>query len=229
MKARTEAERNKPKIAKTEYKILTQEELLEECKETEKENLQSLEKFKRMELEKKRVRPTKGTTYTGPIIRYHSLSMPLVQDEGKLIREIPTTDETATSSDDKKRTTRRSRMAASDAAKASERNRCERTFITIKDDIDNKVFNSIFPQRQPIKRRPYMRCCISGLPARYIDPGTNSPYYGRFEFKIIREGYYNLLESRAAQSNDPKVHAFVAWRKRMKELKAKKAAAKLNE
>lgn len=204
---------------------MTQEELLEECKETEKENLQSLEKFKKMELEKKRVRPTKGTTYTGPIIRYHSMSMPIVQDEGKLIREITTPDEVGIS-EDKKRTTRRSRMAASDAAKASEKNRCERTFITIKDDIDNKVFNSLFPQRQPTRKR-VEKCSVSGLPARYFDPVSRCPYYGKFEFKIIREGYYHLLEYKANKYNDPEIVPWANWRKKMKEQRAKKIA-KLN-
>lgn len=38
-----------------------------------------VEKFKQMEIEKKKTRPTKRT-YSGPIIRYHSLSMPLMEE-----------------------------------------------------------------------------------------------------------------------------------------------------
>lgn len=81
LKIRSEAEKIKPKIVKIDEKMPTQEELLEEAAQTEKENLKSLEKFRRMELEKKKVRPTKGSTYTGAIIRYHSVSMPVVSDE----------------------------------------------------------------------------------------------------------------------------------------------------
>lgn len=38
-----------------------------------------IEKFKQMEIEKKKTRPTKRN-YVGPIIRYHSLSMPLIEE-----------------------------------------------------------------------------------------------------------------------------------------------------
>lgn len=58
---------------------LTQEELLEEAKITELENLKSLETFQRLELEKKKVKSLKHT-YTGPMIRYHSVTMPLIED-----------------------------------------------------------------------------------------------------------------------------------------------------
>lgn len=37
------------------------------------------EKFKQMEIEKKKTRPTKRV-YAGPTIRYHSLSMPLIEE-----------------------------------------------------------------------------------------------------------------------------------------------------
>lgn len=80
LKARHEAEKNKPKTIKTDDYIPTQEELLEEATITEKENLKSLEKFRRMELEKKKVRPTKNSQFIGPIIRYHSMSMPVVEE-----------------------------------------------------------------------------------------------------------------------------------------------------
>lgn len=40
-----------------------------------------VEKFKQMEIEKKKTRPTKRV-FAGPMIRYHSLAMPLL-DENK--------------------------------------------------------------------------------------------------------------------------------------------------
>lgn len=78
LKIRDEAEKLKPKTVKVDERMPTQEELLEEANQTEKENIKSLEKFRRMELEKKKVRPTKGTSYTGPIIRYHSGNLMLI-------------------------------------------------------------------------------------------------------------------------------------------------------
>lgn len=212
LKARHEAERMKPKLAKNDDPIPTQEELLEEAIQTEKENILSLEKFRRMELEKKKVRPTKGTTYVGPIIRYQSVSMPVVQDEQK-VKETPEEHEAA------KRTTRRSRMAASDAAKAAEKQRCERTFISFNDDINNKVFDSFFPSN-PRKRRRDQRCPVTGLPAKYFDPVTQLPYHNIMAFKILRESYYQMVETKGDQ-NDPETAAWLTWRKKWKESRAK--------
>lgn len=100
IKQRVEAEKRKPKVVRVEEYIPTQEELLEEAEITEKENIKSLgkaatffsfdcagcalmsliaEKFRKMELEKKKTRPTKRV-FTGPTIRYQSLTMPLVEE-----------------------------------------------------------------------------------------------------------------------------------------------------
>ncbi|KFM74289.1 Vacuolar protein sorting-associated protein 72-like protein, partial [Stegodyphus mimosarum] len=63
---------------KTQGNVLTQKELLEEAKLTEIENLKSLEMFQRLELEKKKNKATKKT-FTGPMIRYHSVAMPSIE------------------------------------------------------------------------------------------------------------------------------------------------------
>ncbi|GBL78031.1 Vacuolar protein sorting-associated protein 72 [Araneus ventricosus] len=57
---------------------MTQEQLLEEAKVTELKNLKSLEMFQRLELEKKKTKLIKRT-YTGPMIRYHSVAMPMIE------------------------------------------------------------------------------------------------------------------------------------------------------
>lgn len=215
LKARHEAERMKPKQIKNDDPLPTQEELLEEAAQTEKENLLSLEKFRRMELEKKKVRPTKGTTYQGPIIRYHSTSMPIIQDEQKA-KEVP-----EEISEETKRTTRRSRMAASDAAKVAEKTRCERTFVSFIDDINNKVFDSIFPSNAKRPRRDQF-CAVTRLPAKYFDPVTKLPYHNIMAFKILRESYYQMLESKSDQNEEDTV-AWLAWRKQWKESRAKAA------
>ncbi|GFY69770.1 vacuolar protein sorting-associated protein 72 homolog [Trichonephila inaurata madagascariensis] len=57
---------------------MTQEQLLEEAKITELKNLKSLEMFQRLELEKKKKKLIKRN-YTGPMIRYHSVAMPIIE------------------------------------------------------------------------------------------------------------------------------------------------------
>ncbi|CAG9787120.1 unnamed protein product [Diatraea saccharalis] len=74
IKIRSELKKKKPK--KVEEKMPTQEELLEEAILTEKENLKSLERFEQIEMERKKIRPTKKTI-TGPVIRYHSFAVPV--------------------------------------------------------------------------------------------------------------------------------------------------------
>ncbi|KAL3277140.1 hypothetical protein HHI36_012494 [Cryptolaemus montrouzieri] len=55
------------------------EELLEEAKITEIENLKSLEKYQKLESEKKTKRITKRVN-TGPVIEYRSMRMPLIEE-----------------------------------------------------------------------------------------------------------------------------------------------------
>lgn len=81
-----------------------------------------------MELEKKKIRPTKKSS-TGVMIRYHSTSMPIIDDK----------------------------MDVDMSADDTNNDRCERTFITIENDIDNKVFNSIFKLEQ--KKAPSISLC----------------------------------------------------------------------
>ena len=71
--------RKKPKRVEVEEHIFTQEELLAESKETEIENLKSLEKYQKLENERKTKHVVKKAL-TCPMIRYHSVRMPLVED-----------------------------------------------------------------------------------------------------------------------------------------------------
>merc|ERR1719193_1365494 len=65
----------------TAVRRLTQEELLEEAKETEKQNLISLHEFQKLELEKKKAARFSKLIRTGPQILFHSLTMPIVEME----------------------------------------------------------------------------------------------------------------------------------------------------
>ena len=74
--------KKKAKTTKKVVRELTQEEKLQEAKDTEKLNIESLKKYEQMELENKRkaVRSTKRTVQ-GSYVRYRSVAMPLVQDD----------------------------------------------------------------------------------------------------------------------------------------------------
>lgn len=188
----------KRRVPKIEEYMPTQEELLEEVEITEKENLRSLEKFQKLELEKKKTRPTKRI-FTGPTIIYHSMSMPIVEDisppvntENSLKCEMP-------------RPTR-----------------CERTFVSFENDIDNKTFSNIFPMPNKRERRSKI-CAITRLPARYYDPITQLPYRNMQAFKIIREAYYQQLEEKGNTDN-PNVTKWLQWRKQVKEMRSRAAA-----
>lgn len=208
---RNEAEKLKIKSVKIDEKIPTQEELLKEAELTETENLKSLEKFRRMELEKKKVRPTKASTFTGPIIRYHSVSMPVVNDYPQLCVQ-----QQSDEIEEIKRTTRRSRLAANDASKTINKNRCERTFITFENDINNKIFDEIFPTSQKKQRKCRSQICpITNLSAKYFDPITQLPFNNIMSFKILRESYYQMLEVKADQT-DSDVLSWLQWRKKTK-------------
>ncbi|XP_023161644.2 vacuolar protein sorting-associated protein 72 homolog [Drosophila hydei] len=120
LKELDDARKRKKKKVRVEDYMPTQEELLAEAKLTEEENIKSLEKFQKMELEKKKTRPTKRV-FIGPTIRYHSLTMPV-------IRNMPT------------------RAAQPNDSTG----RCERTFVTFENDFNDKAFNAIFrPKRAP--------------------------------------------------------------------------------
>ncbi|XP_015114434.1 vacuolar protein sorting-associated protein 72 homolog [Diachasma alloeum] len=77
LRQRNEDQRRKVKVRRHEDWKPTQEELLEEALETEKINLKSLEKYQKLESEKKNVR-TVRKTHSHPIIRYQSLAMPVM-------------------------------------------------------------------------------------------------------------------------------------------------------
>uniref|UniRef100_A0A1B6M5H0 Vacuolar protein sorting-associated protein 72 homolog n=2 Tax=Graphocephala atropunctata TaxID=36148 RepID=A0A1B6M5H0_9HEMI len=78
-----ERRKNRRSAGEPVYKP-TQEELLEEAKLTELENLKSLEKYQKLELERKKCRTVKKV-YTGPTVRHHSISMPLLGDDGHTV------------------------------------------------------------------------------------------------------------------------------------------------
>lgn len=158
---------NQKRVA--EVRRLTQEELLEEAKITEELNIQSLENYRRLELEKKSRRTVKQSQ-KGPVIRYHSLTMPLIE-------EIPDEEEEIGEPHQK------------DPVDTGEH--CERTFITF---TDERILKDYFPEKRtkpPVKQF----CPVTRLPAKYFDPITQTPYATLQAFKIIREAYVQQLQN----------------------------------
>lgn len=219
VKAYNEARSKRPKSSKVIDAMPTQKELLAEAEITAKENLDSLEKFKQMEIEKKKVRPTKRTN-TGPIIRYHSLSMPAMS-EVKLISSSDVKqedDNVANEPDDDAMDIEPAKQSTPTTRGRSRINfetsneRIERTFITFENDVEDKFFSSIF--NQPKKRRTdQLQCALTRLPAKYIDPVTKLPYRNIQALKIIREAYYQLLEATGATGAEK----WLQWRQKIKE------------
>lgn len=236
IKQRTEDEKKKKKYIKVTEYIPTQEELLAEAVETEKENTKSLEKFMRLEMEKKRTRPTKRQP-TGPIIRYHSMSLPLIEDlDGKTIdlntsavkaelMDVDGVEEATPTPPVSKRA--RPTQRAMNAIKNGPR--YERTFITFENDVHEKLFDEIFQKRRSASLRSDRgkTCPITKLPARYFDPVTKVAYRSVAAFKIIREAYYRQLEERGNPEN-PQVAKWLVWRRQYNEQRISKAKARLH-
>lgn len=120
----------------------TQEELLEEAKITEEENLKSLEKYQKLELEKKKTRIVKKV-FTGPVIRYQSLTMPIIKD---------ITDEKVIISDEQTESRVESETSEKDSQNKNEETeeKVERTFITFEND---EILNCIF-KNEKVEERP---------------------------------------------------------------------------
>ena len=145
---------------------LTQEQLLEEAKQTEIENLASLAAYTRLEAERKTFKQKKRVL-DGPIIRYHSVAMPLVS-------ELSSGDTSGTAGE-----TPRTEMYS-------------RNFLTF---TDTQHFpEAYFPSSVRKPRKLY--CHVTGLPARYIDPLTGKPYTTAVAFRLIRNKYVKEKEEK---------------------------------
>lgn len=197
-----------------EVRRLTQAELLEEAKITEEYNLKSLETYQRLESEKKKSRVQK-TSYKGPVIRYQSVTMPLieqlptsqsepeinVEEDGEepsanslAMKEEPTDEASGTSpSKDENNPPKKSIIGP----------KCSRTFITFTDD---KKFRECFPQNKPKSASSNSKtlCPVTRQPARYMDPITQTPYATPAAFKILREALIQQQEFQAEQKRRPR-------------------------
>ena len=62
-----------------------------------------------------------------------------------------------------------------------------RTFITF--GGDQSLFRRFFPHRRPPRPTVRSTCPVTGKPAIYFDPLTETPYATVEAFRIIREAY----------------------------------------
>lgn len=209
VKERKEAMRKRPKSYRIVDVMPSQKELLAEAETTAKENLASLERFRKMEIEKKKVRPTKRQG-TGPVIRYHSMSMPAVIDAKTAKSRSAANSSANTNGEIAMDMDIETPQPSSKSAEFS-CNRVERSFVTFENDLDNECFDAIF-NKSAAKRKTDMICPLTRLPAKYVDPLTKLPYRSVQALKIIREAYYQLVETSL-----PPANPWVEWRQKQKE------------
>jgi len=189
------------KKQKVEVKM-TQEEILKEAKVTEKMNLESLKKYQEMELENKRKAIRSGTRVVkGPAIRFQSLTMPLIEEIKK--EEVDVKMEVGEDECDER-----------EGSKEKGKQHQSRTFVSFSDDATLK---ENFPKSN--RRLPAPKICpVTRLPAKYFDPVTELPYANLQAFKIIREAYYQQLETRGDKT-DPEISSWLSWREKNKPAK----------
>ncbi|XP_050396961.1 vacuolar protein sorting-associated protein 72 homolog [Patella vulgata] len=164
-----------------EVRRLTQEELLSEAKITEAENKKSLENYYKLELEKKKSRIQKQV-FKGPIIRYHSVTMPCLEElaiEPDIIVDGEGSNE-----------------AVRKIEEMETGEKCSRSFITF---TEEKTYHEYFSsKKQKLPQRPI--CPVTKLPAKYFDPITQTPYATLNAFKCIRDAYIQQCESSQKRS-----------------------------
>lgn len=156
---------------------LTQEELLAEAKITEEENVASLQAYQQLEADKKKTKIQK-VALKGPIIRFHSLSMPVVEVSEPLVKVDDNEDEEVNVDSTK---------------------RCCRNFLIF---TDAKNFPSAYFPTKKLKAPHKTYCPVTGLPARYQDPVTGLPFANAHAFRYIRERYVMQAEEMKGKASE---------------------------
>lgn len=156
-----------------ELRRLTQQELLAEAKITAEKNLASLAAFLKLEAEKKKTKLHK-VQHSGPIIRFHSVAMPIVDEEQ--YKDQSSITELDDDNDDSKK--------------------CSRNFLVF---TDVKNFPKAYFPQQRSRPAEKLVCAVTGLPAKYKDPLTGLPYANIAAFKTIRSQYEANIASQKGE------------------------------
>ena len=179
-----EKKRKRPQFKLASKSRLTQEQLLAEAKQTEQENLASLDAYTKLEAEKKTFKQ-KRRVLEGPVIRYCSISMP----------DVSLLDDA---------------LAGGESVTVG--SRCTRNFVTF---TDTKSFpDQYFPRQRPVRAKR-LYCPVTGLPAKYMDPLTNTPYATSHAFRIVRNQFVKEGEERC----EKRLLQLSSWLKEKKRLK----------
>lgn len=162
----------KKQVSFPQLRRLTQQELLAEAKITEELNVESLKAYRLMEESKKKSKNIK-TARTEAMIRFLSMSMPLIEmdDEKEInVEDDGNENETGVGKEKDKITGLK----------------CSRNFMIF---TDPKTFpGNYFPAKKiALPQKAY--CPVTGLPAKYKDPVTGLPYATAPAFRFIREHY----------------------------------------
>ena len=175
---------------------MTQQELLEEAKWTELENKASLEAFTRLEEEKRQVKEKKKVI-KGPVIRFHSVTMPMITSKLEPSQDQTTTSEVATTLPSSPSSAMTTTAVPQDSTSAgntqTQPTKYCRNFLVFTDT--NGFPDLYFPTRKPPKPKRAV-CPVTGLPAKYIDPITGTPYATPQAFKFIRTRYVRSAEEK---------------------------------
>lgn len=164
---------------------LTQKELLEEAKITERENLASLEAYSRLEAEKKKVEKKK-VVFSGPVIRFHSISMPHVSEIENRTIDHSKTESTPNKTDSPVQTGETSSLQKAEGKATTDQTMYTRNFLVF---TDTQGFSDLyFPTEKPKHRRKRF-CPVTGLPAKYVDPltGESSTLYMVVKYCFVGE------------------------------------------
>ncbi|KAF7395314.1 hypothetical protein HZH68_009364 [Vespula germanica] len=238
---RNEDQKKKTKVIKHETWKPTQEELLEEALQTEQINMKSLEKYQKLENEKKNTRAVRKA-HIGPMIRYHSMSMPVMvitepieKEDDKINVEEGDDDKNVITNSDRVSDASglgdctvtdcdiefNSKDKLDNITKTKINLQCEetgtfyeRTFITFENE---QLLLETFKKTAPQKPVTKALCAITRLPAKYLDPMTQLPYKNVQTLRLLREAYYRQLEARSDvndSSLSPELLRWLEWRQK---------------
>lgn len=140
----------------------SQQELLEEAKITEEENLKSLEKFEQLELQRKQTRAKPRVSFLTSV-KFQSKAYPMCNGDDTVNVETDELNENLRGC-----------------------NNFERTTITVNEPHE---FERMFPKKTAKPIRPHRQCIFTEDFARYRDPLTGHPYKNQKIFSILRSVY----------------------------------------
>uniref|UniRef100_UPI00358F5365 vacuolar protein sorting-associated protein 72 homolog n=1 Tax=Myxine glutinosa TaxID=7769 RepID=UPI00358F5365 len=172
---------------------LTQEQLMAEALVTEEMNLRSLENHERL-LADKMKQGLKKKQCTGPMIRYYSLSMPLVTEVSVKEDNVDVEGLDA-------------EVEMHPGNSSSLTGKCSRNFITFSDE---ETFLKYFPVQKPLHVPRRVMCPVTLKPAVYRDPITGIPYASRPAFGIIREAYQTYIANHGMPSTSSSTRTTMA-------------------